>query len=171
MLLLRLLLGTILLTMGRKLFWLVIGVVGFLFGFDFAERILHGQSPVVILVIALAAGLVGALLAAFLQKFAVLAGGFIAGGYLLIGLLKELGVATGHYHWLIFLAGGLAGAFLMTILFGWTLILLSSAVGAVLIIEPLHPSPQMTRLIFIFLLLAGVAIQAGLLGRGGRQRR
>lgn len=153
------------LTMGRRLYWLFLGGVGFVFGFDLAERLIHGQPHSVILVIALIAGVIGALLAVFLQKFAIMAGGFFAGGYLLIELLKALGMSTVYYHWLLFIMGGVVGAVLMRMLFGWTLIILSSAIGALLILQTLHFDPQITKLTFIFLLALGIAIQYGLLGR------
>ena len=92
MALFRLFLGIALLVMGRRLFWLFLGGVGFVAGFDFAERILHDQTQSVILIIALFAGALGAMVAIFLQNFAVVAGGFLAGGYLLIELLKILDV-------------------------------------------------------------------------------
>jgi len=77
-----------------RLFWLFLGGTGFLFAFDFAERTIHNQPHSVILIIALFAGALGAMTAVFLQKFAVLAGGFFAGGYILIELLKALSVGT-----------------------------------------------------------------------------
>jgi len=160
----RIFLGIVMLTMGRRLFWLFLGGIGFILGFDLAERLIHGQLQSVILLIALFAGVIGAALAVFLQKFAVIAGGFFAGGYLFIELLKELGVSTVHYHWLLFIIGGVVGAFLMSVLFSWTLIILSSSIGSILILQTLHLGPQITKLLFIFLLAFGIAIQYGLIG-------
>ena len=121
-----LVLGAALLTMGRRLYWLFLGGVGFVFGFDVAKQIVHGQPHTVILIIALCAGVAGALLAVFFQKIAILAGGFIAGGYLFIELLKELGKGPGNYYILLFILGGVTGALLMKVLFRWTLIVLST---------------------------------------------
>lgn len=167
----RLFLGIILLTMGRRLYWLFLGGIGFVFGFDLAERLVHGQPHNVILIIALFAGVAGAVLAVFLQKFAIIAGGFFAGGYLLVALLKELGTTTGHYYWLFFLIGGVLGALLMRILFGWTLIVFSSVMGSVLILETVHFAPGVKKLLFILLAAFGVAVQYGLFNRKPRPRR
>ena len=164
MLLLRLIVGTALLVAGRKLFWLFLGGVGFVFGFDLAEKVIHGQPHHIIILIALLAGVIGAVMAVLFQRFAIGLGGFFAGGYILVGLLRELGMATGQYHWVLFLVGGVLGAFLMSIVFDWTLIVLSSAIGSVLILHSLHLSHDLTRLIFLFLLVAGVTVQAGLIG-------
>lgn len=168
---LRFFLGTVMLTTGRRLYWLFLGMLGFVFAFDLADRVIHGQPYDVKLVFAVAAGVLGAGLAIFLQKFAILAGGFLAGGYLFVGLMRELGLRTAPYHWLLFVAGGLIGAFLMKVLFGWTLILLSSAVGAVLILQSVHLSTQITHPLFILLVVLGFFIQRGTIRPQSPSRR
>jgi len=161
----RLLLGLAVLTMGRRLYWLFLGGIGFVFGYDIAKQIIHGQPQTVIFVIALCAGAVGAMLAVIFQKFAVLLGGFLAGGYLFVELMKELGSASGNSYWLLFIIGGVIGALLMKVLFHWALIVLSSFMGSVLILRAFHLSTQLPGLIFILLFLLGIAVQGGLLGR------
>lgn len=160
MVLFRLILGIAMLVMGGRLFWLFLGVSGFVFAFDLAERTLHDQPQNVILIIALVAGALGALLAVFLQKFAVLAGGFFAGGYFLIELLKTFDIGIGDYHWLLFIAGGLAGAVLMSIMFRGTLIIISSLIGSVLILRTFHFGHQASALAFICLVISGIFIQS-----------
>jgi hypothetical protein len=167
----RLILGIVLLMMGRKLYWLFLGGIGFVFGYDIAKQLIHGQPQSVLFVIALCAGLAGAMLAVFFQKVAILVGGFVAGGYLLVELLKEYGGGIGHYHWLLFILGGVIGAILMKVLFRWTLIVLSSFVGSGLIIWSFHFGPQLARLLFIFLLIIGIAAQTGLLERKSPRQR
>ncbi|HLE84672.1 MAG TPA: hypothetical protein VJG13_10070, partial [Thermoanaerobaculia bacterium] len=63
--------GLALLLAGRRIFWLVLGVVGFFFGFDLASRVLGLESQGLGLLIGLFAGLVGVVVAIFLQKVAV----------------------------------------------------------------------------------------------------
>lgn len=163
MALFRIFLGIALLVMGRRLFWLFLGGLGFVFGFDSAERMIHGQPHSVLLIVALFAGALGAMVAIFLQKFAIVAGGFLAGGYLLIELLRILGVKTGDYHWVLFIAGGLVGAVLMSVVFGWTLIILSSLIGSVLISGSFHLGEQLSGFLFICLVIFGIVLQAGLI--------
>ncbi len=165
MALFRLFLGVALLVMGRRLFWLFLGGVGFVFGFDFAERVIHDQPQSVILIIALFAGALGAMAAIFVQKFAVVVGGFLAGGYLSIELLKLLSIGTGDYYWLVFIAGGLVGAVLMSIVFGWTLIILSSLAGSILIVQAFPLGRQWSNFLFICLVIFGFVIQFGLVRR------
>jgi hypothetical protein len=57
-------LGIAMLLIGRKLFWLFVGVVGFYFGYTLAGQFLPAESEVVVLVIGLMAGILGAILAA-----------------------------------------------------------------------------------------------------------
>ena len=154
----RLFLGIALLVMGGRLFWLFLGGVGFVFAFDFAERTIHNQPHSVLLLIALFAGALGAMVAIFLQKFAVLAGDFFAAGYLLIDLLKALGVSVGDYHWLVFIAGGLVGAVLMSVVFGWTLIILSSLIGSILIVRAFPLGQQWSDFLFIGITILGIVI-------------
>ncbi len=161
----RLVLGAALLTMGRRLYWLFLGGVGFVFGFDLAKHFLHGQPHNTALVVAFFVGAVGAVLAFYFQKLAILVGGFVAGGYLFIEFLRELGKDPGNYYLLLFIVGGVIGAILMKILFRWTLIVLSSFIGAGLIIRSFHLGPGVTGPLFILLLIVGIVLQSGWLGR------
>ena len=161
----RLMLGIIMLFAGSSLFWLFLGGVGFIFGFDLAEQVMKSQPRDIIVVVALLAGLAGALLAVFLQKIAILVGGFIAGGYLAFRLMGEFGMGSGPLHWLLLALGCLIGAVLMKVLFNWALIVLSSGVGSVLILQAFPLDRQMTRLLFLALFIVGIAAQSGLLSR------
>jgi hypothetical protein len=159
----RIVAGIALLALGRKLFWLFVGVAGFVLGFSLATQFFRGQPDWIVLVIALVAGLVGVLLALFLQRFAVGVAGFIAGGYILINLLNALGWQTGQFAWLPFVIGGIIGAVLVLILFDWALIILSSLTGATLIAQAIHFGPLITALAFIVLIILGVVIQASMM--------
>lgn len=163
MIVIRLILGTIMLTMGSRLYWLFLSVVGFMLGFDMAEQAMAGQPHSVIIVVAILGGVAGAFLAIFLQRLAIVAGGFLAGGYLAFGLLEGFGMRSNPYHWLFIVLGGVIGAFLMWVLFDWALIILSSGLGAVLVLQAIPVSQQMTKLLFVVLLVLGTAFQAGLL--------
>jgi hypothetical protein len=163
MVLFRLFLGIALLVMGRRLFWLFLGGLGFIFSFDFAEKTIHGQSNTVLLVVALFVGALGAMVAIFLQKLAIVVGGFFAGGYLLSELMKVFGIGIGDYHTLLFIAGGLIGAILMSVVFGWTLIILSSLIGSMLIFRTFHFGQQLSEFLFICLVILGISIQSGLI--------
>jgi hypothetical protein len=166
---LRILMGAVVLILGRKLYWLFVAVVGFVLGMALAPRFISGGSQWVILVIALAAGGLGALLAVFLQQTALAVAGFIGGGYVGYVLAGMMGWEAGRLLWVPALIGAIVGVVLVVALFEWALIILSSLIGAGLIIEATRLSTTTAGLLFVALLIVGIAIQAGMM-RGDRQR-
>ncbi len=166
---LRILIGILVLTLGRKLFWLFVAVVGFAFGAALGTQFFQGQPDWVILVIALGAGLLGALLAVFLQQIAIAVAGVIGGGYIALILLNALGWDPGTASWLPFLIGGIIGLVLMIVLFDWALIVLSSLVGASLIVQAIQLREPVEIALFVVLIVVGIAVQASLIGRDRSQ--
>jgi hypothetical protein len=155
----QVLLGIPLLLWGRRLFWLFIGALGFLAGVYFATTLFPGATGWTPLLIALGAGLVGALLGMMVQKAAVWVAGFLAGGYLLVTLLKMLAPGNEAYTLIAFIAGGLIGAMLLAVMFESALIILSSLTGAILVAQSLPFSNIMAVVIFIVLLMIGIFVQ------------
>lgn len=148
-------LGGALLVAGRKLFWLFVAAAGFVTGFQLTTgyfRASEGPSIIVGLVV----GAIFAILAIFLQTIAVGIAGFLAGGYILQTLTASLGLTTAP--WLIYVIGGMIGVLLVSFLFDWAIITLSSLAGASLVVAALQL--QRTGWIFILLFLAGVIIQS-----------
>jgi hypothetical protein len=70
--------GICLLTLGRKLFWLFVALIGFEAGTYIAARVFTQQPEWVVLVFAIVVGIIGALLAIFLQTVVIAGAGFIA---------------------------------------------------------------------------------------------
>ena len=68
------LIGAVLLLVGRRLFWLFVGGVGFLVGFNFAGQALQEQPQWVIFSVAIGVGLVAAIFSIFLQRAVVAIG-------------------------------------------------------------------------------------------------
>ena len=158
--LVSILVGLAVLTLGRKLFWLFVGVVGFIVGLSLATEFLQGQPDWLILVIALVAGLIGALLAVFIQKIAVIIAGFVVGGYALIWLLPQLlSLNLEQWGWLIFVVGGILGAILAASLFETALIVLSALAGTLLIIQVTNFSNLIKAVLFIILMTVGIIVQ------------
>jgi len=157
--------GAILLILGRKLFWLFAGVIGFLFGMSFAQQVLPGQSQTVMLLIALILGGLGAILAIMVQKIAVGLAGFIAGGYLVYLLLPALSINLGSLLWAAEIIGGIIGAILASRMFDWALILLSSGIGASVITNHLSLPQPFPLVILAALFIIGVVIQGNIKGK------
>jgi hypothetical protein len=163
--LLRILLGLILITTGRRLYWFFVGVMGFLVGVVYAPVFFPGQNANMLLVLALVTGFVGASIALFLQSFMVGLAGFVAGGFILTRILQALAFDTSGYGLIPFVVGGVIGAALVAIIFNWALVILSSLAGAILVTQNLPISLQIQGLIFVVLLLVGIAVQAATMPR------
>jgi hypothetical protein len=165
-----LLVGAAILLLGRKLFWLFVAATGFALGAEIAPRIIHQPAPLVTLVIAAGLGFLGALLAVLLQKFAIAASGFLAGGWFAIGLYAFF---AGHVRnvEVVFLVGGILGAILLLALFDWALILFSSVVGARFIATAIVLSQTGRTLLFILLVVIGIAVQRAMLSPARRSAR
>ena len=163
--LLNFIVGVILLTLGRKLFWLFVGCVGFAAGFSYVHGLWGTQSDLMVLVIALGLGFIGALLAIFFQALAIALAGSIAGAYITFIIMNLFGFEAAQPIWLFSLIGGILGAILLFILFDWTLIALSSLLGAALIVQKTELSPHLEVVIFFLLIILGVLFQARLLQR------
>jgi hypothetical protein len=151
--------GIALLFLGRQLYWLVVGSVGFILGLQFAPLIVPGPYWLTLL-IALGAGIIGAFLVITIQKIALGLIGFLAGGYILLSLSNLVHLNIGQLTWFPFLIGGLLGIFLQIALYDWTLIFLSSFLGIIYIVDAFNISNPGGYLLATGLFVIGVLIQA-----------
>jgi hypothetical protein len=160
---LTLALGILLLLFGRRAFWIFVAVVGFIAGLTFATMFLHGQPELVILLIAIVAGVIGAILAIMLEWLAILIAGFLAGGYLATSLAVTLGMTVASGNWVIYIIGGIIGLILVVALFDWAIIILSVLLGTEIIMTFLSASVSAYYwLVFLGLVIVGLVVQAGI---------
>ncbi|HLX94202.1 MAG TPA: DUF4203 domain-containing protein [Verrucomicrobiae bacterium] len=169
---LNILAGLAVLFFGRRLFWLFVGCVGFIAGFEIAGAALQGQSEWLILAIALGAGVLGAIASIFLQRVFVVVAGFFAGGY----CLSTLAPAALHVNgetalWVTFAVGGLLGAILSVALLDPALIVLSSLAGATAVSQNIPLEPSTRTLMFVVLLVLGIVVQTGQYARETKPQR
>jgi hypothetical protein len=161
--------GAVLLTLGRKLFWLFVAGVGFAVGMFVTPLLLPDVPQGMAFAVAVALAVLGALLAITVQKIAIGLVGFIAGGLIAFWLLRALALDLGAIQWLVFIVGGILGAALLATVFDWGLILLSSLVGASLFVEGagglLDLPASSLPIILLVVFGLGVLIQARLLKR------
>jgi len=144
---------------GRKLFWLCVAAVGFAAGLQIAPLLVNEASSVLALVIAVVFGILGALLAVFIQKIAIAVLGFLAGGKLATAIAAAFFVQHAQYSTIIFVIGGIIGAILLLAVFGWALIVVSSFIGAYLIQSAIVLPPTGLTLVFIGLAILGIFVQ------------
>ena len=154
------LIGVVVLFFGRKLFWLCVAAVGFAVGVEIAPQLVHEPSTVLALVIAAVFGVLGALLALFLQKVAIGVLGFLAGGKLASAIAAAFFVHYAQYSTIIFVIGGIIGAILLLAVFDWALIVVSSLIGAHLIQSAIVLPPTGSTLVLIGLAVLGILVQA-----------
>src|SRR5512139_3809164 len=155
-------LGLLSLLMGRRLFWLFAAIVGFALGWWLTGLLL--PDGWVRLLAGIVTGLILGVLARFLGKWAIRIVAAIAGFVILPMLLGNLGMLGGisEFLWAVF--GAILGFVLAVFLADWTLIFLSSILGAGLILNGARvfvPLSDAIRLIVGFsLIVVGVALQS-----------
>ena len=161
-----LLAGAALLLFGRRLFWLFVGVVGFVVAWRLAGAYL-GEAGIG-WVLAVLVGLAGAAAAVLVQRLAVGLAGFAAGAIGFVWLAELLGWPMGLPTLVGAVVGGALGAALVGWLFGLGLVALSSLVGAALVVEGLGlEEPRGPA--FVILAVVGALVQLG--SRRRRRRR
>ncbi len=168
MLIAQVLAGGLLLAFGRRLFWLFVAACGFAIGLRLTNHLLVTRSDWRALIVALAAGVLGALLALFFQHLAIGVAGFLAGALIAVGVLDRLGLHGDASFWIAFVIGGVLGAVLIKIIFDWSLIALSSLAGSSLIVEALQLRKMPEFLLWLLLFGIGVALQVAQMRRKAR---
>lgn len=156
---LTILLGIVVLVAGRKLFWVTVGVAGFMFGLLLTFNVLQDQPAWLTLVLALVIGLVGAFVAVIVQKAVVALAGLLIGGYLFASLLVAWNPALAEWQWLAFIIGAVIGFVVMIAIFEVGLVILSAMLGAVLILQVINLESWLEGLLLIVMVMVGVLIQ------------
>jgi len=83
----------------------------------------------------------------------------VVGGYLAIQLLELLSLSLDTPTWLVFLIGGACGAILVAIFFDWALVLLTSLLGAGLLVQLLNTSSRLSLVLIAILVVIGFFVQ------------
>ncbi len=133
MLILHIIIGLILLMFGRKLFWLLVAVSGFMVGVQFSEMMFPYYQQWIQFSIAIGIGLASALLAILVQRVAFVLAGFLAGLYMALMAAQSFGL--NDISGILFIFGGAAGAVAGYIFIDWAIIVLSAMIGAGVIVN------------------------------------
>jgi len=161
--------GAVMLALGRKLFWLFVGLAGFYVGVEVARVLLAEQPQWVMWVVGIGAGLAGAVLALVFQRLGFAMAGFYAGGYVALVVAERfapgaVGVAT-------FLVGGVIGALFALMVMDWAIIVLSCVLGAALVVARLGLDDRLGLAVFLGLVAAGIVVQSRTMGADSQLRR
>lgn len=164
--------GALLLLFGRRLYWLFAAVVGFVATFLLAGKLLPELSDQAGLLLALGGGVVGAVVTVFAHKILLGLVGGLGGGLIALWQVQALGVERGIAWVLAALLGAVVGAWLVSGLFEFALALLSSLLGAQLLLDAWPPPSQWFLMAYLGLAAFGLFFQlARSRRRRGRNRR
>ena len=152
-------LGGALLLFGRRLYWLAIGVLGFLVGFELGEQWLVESQAWLRILIALAAGILGAVFAGFFQRVAFAVAGFFGGGYVGLAAAESFNLAS-NPTLILFVVAGVLGAVLATLIMDWALIILTSLAGAGAVVLAFAQPPAISGLLILVLAAVGIVVQS-----------
>lgn len=130
----------------------------------FGAQFFAGQPDWVFLLIAFVCGLIGIFLAIFLQRLAIAVAGFLAGALFATNFVAWVGLSIPPLFPI--LLGGILGAILLSVMFDWALIFLSSVTGAIFIVQPLSLEPLLGMLAFVVLVVLGISVQSRILRPG-----
>lgn len=158
------LVGIALLVAGRRLFWLAVGALGFVAGYQAMERWGTDLPPTASFLVAVAVGVIGMVLAVVVQRVAVALAGFFLGVVLMTLVLPVTGLALGAGNALVIAAGGLVMAVVALALFSLALVVLTAGAGAAMLVEALPPGEPWAVLLLVALWVVGVIVQR----RGGQ---
>jgi len=161
---LQIVVAVALLMLGRRLYWLFVAGVGFVVVMSLAGEYLDIDEGWVTMALAVAAGVVGALLAVFVQKLAVTLAGFAAAAYVAAMIAEEIG-RSGQLVTVAVLVAGVLGGLLASFLFDRALILLSSLAGAALLVDALGVRHEAALTVMFVVAIAGMVIQINMLHR------
>ncbi len=151
--------GIALLVAGRRLFWLAVGMLGFIAGYQAMERWGSGLPHTAALVVAIAVGVIGMILAVVVQRVAVALAGFLLGVVLATFLLPLTDLALGPWHGLVVAAAGLLMAFVALGIFSLALVVLTAGAGAAMLAEAIAAPPPWGVALLVVLWVIGVVVQ------------
>lgn len=153
--------GIALLLFGRQIYWALVGALGFIAGLIVAEMLLGDRAGLIVVALAVVAGVLGAVLAVVLQRVMVALAGFAIGGQLAATLFSSApSLVDGvPFATLPYLIGGVVGAVLVFLVFDLALIVLSSLMGAALVTRVVGEGGTIVTVVFVAAFLLGAVVQ------------
>jgi len=148
--------GLILVFMGRRLFWFFVGVVGFFLGFKVGLSLSYDAT--ISFFAACIVGVIAALLSVVLEKVLIVLAG-AASGWLLFTRLAEVLSIDARVSPLVAVAGAVLFAIVSLMVFDAALIVISALSGATLVLEPVAIAGALGLILFVALAGAGIAAQ------------
>lgn len=167
------LVGAVLIVAGRRLVWLAVAAAGFVIGAWTATLLAPRIEDVWI--VALVMGVAGAVLAVIVQRLAIAVAGAGLGALIALrwadALTQALGIENQQLGVIIaMILGGLLGLLLASKVFALAAVLVTAAIGAVLVATQLPVSSGMQAAAAVLLVVIGLVVQLGSGTRGKPKR-
>lgn len=150
-------LGLLALVYGQRMFWMFVGIAGFLAGWELIRILPVEQVPLFFMAGGIASGTIAALLAKYLEPIAIFVAGFLAGAYLALVISAFIGLMVPGLLWGA--VGGFMGAVLVGMFKDWAVMILSSLVGAGAMTSQLGLDVGYMLLVFLGLTAIGIYTQ------------
>jgi hypothetical protein len=154
-----------LLLLGRKLYWAFVGAVGFIAVTELVMANFSAQPDWLVLVIGLAAGILGAILAIFVRMAGISLAGLLGGAYVFLMISRLGSITNPALKWILIGIGAIAGLLLVLMLFDWALILISSLTGAFMLARFVPIPTPLNWLLIGVLLAVGILVQTKILSK------
>jgi hypothetical protein len=151
--------GFILLVIGHQSSWLYVGGVALVMGSLLADRLSFVRSATDLIIFSFTSGVLGSLLVVYLRKFMLVLAAFLSGSYISYYLPEALGWDTSWINPVVVLLVGLASA-IMTFVWGaLPLILITTLLGATLIVQNMSLPSIGPMSLFIVAVIFGLVAQ------------
>jgi hypothetical protein len=163
-------LGLVLAFAGQRFIWLLIGLAGFVLGYDLVTFFIPDQAGTVQLIIGVVVGLIGVFLARKFTHILLVVAGFVLVGNALLAIGTALNIEGGFAQLLLFVVGGLIGLALVRMALKWAIILISVLGGASMVMlglpDLLNREPGALMLLGgLVVVVAGFIVQARAAGK------
>ncbi|MYA08851.1 MAG: hypothetical protein F4060_04405 [Holophagales bacterium] len=150
--------GLLLLFLGRQLYTALIGLVGFFVVYGIPQDLLSLTSEIRLLM-AVGVGVLAALLAFIVRKVAVALAGALLGAGATLWAISFYGVRWDVLWWIVIAAAAVLGAWVLRVVFETALIVVSSFIGALLIMAAVGLEGLPAHAGVALLIVVGVAFQ------------
>ncbi len=159
MLVLTIVIGFLVLIMGRQIFWVFIAGLGFALGMIYGEQFYAGQPDWMLFLISSIIAILGAVLAYTLQRLAGAIAGFASGWYLTTLLMGYFRVDIGQFGEIVPIIVGIIFALLIMAFFDWSVIVISSLAGSAIIVSNMRLPGNTELALLITFAIVGMIIQ------------
>jgi hypothetical protein len=151
--------GLILTMAGSQLHWFSAGVAGFIVGEYLAGQSSILQSEWSLLFNSMKYSALNIVLAVVLKPLAAILSAFVLGGYICLSLPEIMVWNISWNSWYLIVFGGVIAVVLTLLIYSFSIIVLSAAAGAILVVQSAILNQFDQGLLALFLVFIGVTCQ------------